>query len=47
LREARQGRRHQVRGDVASRNAQIANEKILSAMARDEIDKGTAERQPC
>ena len=30
---------------VASRNAQIANEKILSAMARDEIDKGTAERQ--
>jgi len=30
---------------VASRNAQIANEKILSAMAKDEIDKGTAERQ--
>jgi outer membrane protein OmpA-like peptidoglycan-associated protein len=30
---------------VAARNAQIANEKILSAMARDEIDKGTAERQ--
>ena len=30
---------------VASRNAQIANEKILSAMARDEVDKGTAERQ--
>jgi len=30
---------------VASRNAQIANEKIMTAMARDEIDKGTAERQ--
>jgi outer membrane protein OmpA-like peptidoglycan-associated protein len=30
---------------VASRNAQIANEKILTAMARDEIEKGTAERQ--
>lgn len=30
---------------VAARNAQIANEKILSAMARDEIDQGTAERQ--
>lgn len=30
---------------VASRNAQIANEKIMAAMARDEIDKGTAERQ--
>jgi len=30
---------------VAARNAQIANEKILTAMARDEIDKGTAERQ--
>jgi len=30
---------------VAARNAQIANEKILAAMARDEIDKGTAERQ--
>jgi outer membrane protein OmpA-like peptidoglycan-associated protein len=30
---------------VASRNAQIANEKILSAMARDEVEKGTAERQ--
>ena len=30
---------------VAARNAQIANEKILSAMARDEIDKGNAERQ--
>ena len=30
---------------VASRNAQIANEKILAAQAREEIDKGTAERQ--
>jgi outer membrane protein OmpA-like peptidoglycan-associated protein len=30
---------------VASRNAQIANEKILTAQARDEIEKGTAERQ--
>jgi outer membrane protein OmpA-like peptidoglycan-associated protein len=30
---------------VAARNAQIANEKILTAMAREEIDKGTAERQ--
>jgi outer membrane protein OmpA-like peptidoglycan-associated protein len=35
----------QYEATVASRNAQIANEKILSAMARDEIDKGTAERQ--
>jgi outer membrane protein OmpA-like peptidoglycan-associated protein len=30
---------------VATRNAEIANEKILTAQARDEIDKGTAERQ--
>lgn len=30
---------------VASRNAQIANEKILAAQAREEIEKGTAERQ--
>ena len=30
---------------VASRNAQIANEKILTAQAREEIEKGTAERQ--
>lgn len=30
---------------VATRNAEIANEKILAAQARDEIDKGTAERQ--
>jgi OmpA-OmpF porin, OOP family len=35
----------QYEATVASRNAQIANEKILSAMARDEIEKGTAERQ--
>jgi outer membrane protein OmpA-like peptidoglycan-associated protein len=34
----------QYEATVASRNAQIANEKILTAMARDEIDKGTAER---
>jgi len=30
---------------VATRNAEIANERILTAQARDEIDKGTAERQ--
>lgn len=30
---------------VATLNAQIANEKILTAQARDELDKGTAERQ--
>jgi OmpA-OmpF porin, OOP family len=30
---------------LAARNAQIANEKILTAMAREEIEKGTAERQ--
>jgi outer membrane protein OmpA-like peptidoglycan-associated protein len=30
---------------VAARNAQIANEKILTVMAQEEIDKGTAERQ--
>ena len=30
---------------VASRNAQIANEKILAAQAKDDVDKGTAERQ--
>jgi hypothetical protein len=29
---------------LAARNAQIANEKILTAMAREEIEKGTAER---
>jgi OmpA-OmpF porin, OOP family len=31
--------------DVATKNAQIANEKILTAQARDDIEKGTAERQ--
>lgn len=30
---------------VASRNAQIANEKILTAQAQEEIEKGTSERQ--
>lgn len=30
---------------VANRNAEIANEKILAAQAREEVDKGTAERQ--
>lgn len=30
---------------VAARNAQIANEKILTAQAQEEIEKGTAERQ--
>jgi OmpA-OmpF porin, OOP family len=30
---------------IAALNAQIANEKILAAQARDELDKGTAERQ--
>jgi len=30
---------------VASRNAQIANEKILAAQAQEELEKGTAERQ--
>jgi outer membrane protein OmpA-like peptidoglycan-associated protein len=30
---------------IATLNAQIANEKILTAQARDEIEKGTAERQ--
>jgi len=30
---------------VASRNAEIANEKILAAQAQEEIEKGTAERQ--
>jgi outer membrane protein OmpA-like peptidoglycan-associated protein len=30
---------------VATLNAEIANEKILAAQAREEIDKGTAERQ--
>lgn len=30
---------------IAARNAQIANEKILAAQAREEIEKGEAERQ--
>lgn len=30
---------------VAARNAQIANEKILAAQAQEEIEKGNAERQ--
>jgi outer membrane protein OmpA-like peptidoglycan-associated protein len=30
---------------IAALNAQIANEKILTAQAREEIEKGTAERQ--
>lgn len=30
---------------LAATNAQIANEKILTAQAREEIEKGTAERQ--
>src|SRR5262245_40228726 len=30
---------------VAARNAQIANERILTAQARDDVEKGTAERQ--
>jgi outer membrane protein OmpA-like peptidoglycan-associated protein len=29
---------------IANRNAQIANEKILAAQAREDVDKGTAER---
>jgi outer membrane protein OmpA-like peptidoglycan-associated protein len=35
----------QYEAQVASRNAQIANEKILTAQAREEIEKGNAERQ--
>ena len=31
--------------NVATRNAEIANEKILAAQAREEIEKGQAERQ--
>ena len=30
---------------IAARNAEIANEKILDAMAKDEIEKGNAQRQ--
>lgn len=35
----------QYEANVAARNAQIANEKILAAQAQEEIEKGTAERQ--
>lgn len=35
----------QYEAQVAARNAQIANEKILTAQAQEEIEKGTAERQ--
>jgi outer membrane protein OmpA-like peptidoglycan-associated protein len=35
----------QYEAQVAARNAQIANEKILAAQAREEIEKGNAERQ--
>lgn len=35
----------QFEAQVAARNAQIANEKILTAQANDEIAKGNAERQ--
>jgi OmpA-OmpF porin, OOP family len=35
----------QFEAGVAARNAQIANEKILTAQAQEEVEKGTAERQ--
>jgi outer membrane protein OmpA-like peptidoglycan-associated protein len=35
----------QYEATVATRNAEIANEKILAAQAKDEVEKGTAERQ--
>lgn len=35
----------QYEATVANRNAEIANEKILTAQARDDVDKGTAQRQ--
>jgi outer membrane protein OmpA-like peptidoglycan-associated protein len=35
----------QFEAQVAARNAQIANEKILTAQAQEEIEKGNAERQ--
>jgi outer membrane protein OmpA-like peptidoglycan-associated protein len=35
----------QFEATVAAKNAQIANEKILTAQAKEEIDKGTAQRQ--
>lgn len=35
----------QFEANIAAKNAQIANEKILTAQAREDIEKGTAERQ--
>jgi len=35
----------QFEASVAAKNAQIANEKILTAQAQEEIEKGTAQRQ--
>jgi OmpA-OmpF porin, OOP family len=35
----------QFAANVATRNAQIANEKILTAQAKEEFERGTAERQ--
>jgi outer membrane protein OmpA-like peptidoglycan-associated protein len=35
----------QFEATIANKHAQIANEKILAAQARDDIEKGTAERQ--
>jgi outer membrane protein OmpA-like peptidoglycan-associated protein len=35
----------QYEANVATKNAQIANEKILTVQAKDEIDKATVERQ--
>jgi len=35
----------QYEATVANRNAEIANEKILTAQARDDVEKGTAQRQ--
>lgn len=35
----------QYEASVAARNAQIANEKILTAQAQEELEKGTQERQ--
>ena len=35
----------QFEAQVAARNAQIANEKILAAQANEEVEKGNAERQ--
>lgn len=35
----------QFEASIAAKNAQIANEKILTAQAREDLEKGTAERQ--